>query len=117
MARYEGGGLTHAAGGERHPFLCVGARYRAGAGGHQETFGVVLASASASAQAVPAGVAEAPALDPAHQALGDHLVEPLAVLLGNEDPGEHVGHKLRFTGEVLYRRPVGGFQCKADLDS
>lgn len=49
--------------------------------------------APATAKAVTAGVAEAPPLEPAHQALGNHLVKTLPVLLGNEDPGKHCGIK------------------------
>lgn len=47
--------------------------------------------ATAAAEVAAAGVAEAPPLDSAHQALGDDLVETLPMLLGNEDPGKHCG--------------------------
>lgn len=46
---------------------------------------------TATAKVVAARVTEAPPFDPAHQALGNHLVKTLPVLLGNEDPGEHRG--------------------------
>lgn len=87
MASYEGGGLAHASGRGDHTFFCMGAWHRAGAGGDEETLRVVLTPAAAEVAA--AGVTEAAALQPAHQALGDHLVETLPVLFGNEDPGKH----------------------------
>lgn len=46
--------------------------------------------ASAATKLAAAGVTEAPPLQPAHQALRNHLVETLPVLLGNEDPGKHI---------------------------
>lgn len=51
----------------------------------------------AAAKVVAARVTEAPPFEPAHQALGNHLVKTLPVLLGNEDPDEHceIRHKLR----------------------
>lgn len=51
--------------------------------------------ATAAAEVAAAGVAEAPPLDSAHQALGDDLVETLPMLLGNEDPGKHCGISYR----------------------
>lgn len=57
--------------------------------------------APAAAEVAAAGVAEAPPFEPAHQALVNHLVETLAVLLGNEDPGKHGG-----TGEKQREREV-----------
>lgn len=45
----------------------------------------------AAAKVVAARVTEAPPFEPAHQALGNHLIETLPVLLGNEDPGKHCG--------------------------
>ena len=59
--------------------------------------GVILAPAAA--KAVAAGVTEAPPLEPAHQALGNHLVKTLPVLLGNEDPGKHCGTRVRLSEE------------------
>ena len=55
--------------------------------------------APAAAKAVAAGVTEAPPLEPAHQALGNHLVKTLPVLLGNEDPGKHCGTRVRLSEE------------------
>lgn len=50
---------------------------------------VVLAAAT-SQTALRARLADAlTATDPLDQALGNGLVEPLPVLLGDEDPGEH----------------------------
>lgn len=50
---------------------------------------VVLAAAT-SQTALPARLADAlTATDLLDQALGHGLVEPLSVLLGDEDPGEH----------------------------
>lgn len=94
---YEWGGLAHAAGWGHHAFLCVSAWHWTGPGGDQETFGVVLTPTAA--KVVAAGVTEAPSFEPAHQALGNHLIKTLPVLLGNEDPGEHCGikHSLRLT--------------------
>lgn len=86
VTRYEWGGLAHASGGQGHALFCVRAGHWAGSGGDQETFGVVLASAAA--KLAPAGVAETPPLQTAHQTLRDHLVETLPVLFGNEDPEE-----------------------------
>lgn len=51
--------------------------------------------ATAAAEVAAAGIAEAPPLDSAHQALGDDLVEALPMLLGNEDPGKHCGIRYR----------------------
>lgn len=89
VASYEGGGLAHASGRGDHTFLCVGARHWAGPGGDEETLRVVLTSAAAEVAA--AGVTEAAALQSAHQALRDHLVETLPMLFGNEDSGKHCG--------------------------
>lgn len=61
--------------------------HRAGTSGHQQALRVVLAAAAA--QAVVPVFAEASAAETAHQALGDHLIEALPVLLGDKDPEEH----------------------------
>lgn len=47
--------------------------------------------ASATAKVAAAGVTKAAPLQPAHQALGNHFVKTLPVLLGNEDPDKHCG--------------------------
>lgn len=93
MAGDHRSGLPHVPGGRGHALLCVGAGHRAGPSGDQEALRVVLAPAAAEVAA--AGVAEAPPLDSAHQALGDDLVETLPMLLGNEDPGKHCGIRYR----------------------
>lgn len=62
--------------------------------------------ASAAAKVAAAGVTKAAPLQPAHQALGNHFVKTLPVLLGNEDPDKHCGirNNLRRTGEAFQQR-------------
>lgn len=112
VAGYEGSGLAHAAGGGGHAFLCVGAWHRAGTGGNQEAFRVILAAAAA--KAVAARVTEAPPLEPAHQALGNHLIKTLPVLLGNEDPGKHCRIRVKHR---LSRKAVTESRCGAASSS
>lgn len=87
VASYERRGLSHASGGWADTFLCVGAWNRAGTGGNQKALRVVLTPAAA--KVATARVTEAPPLEPAHQALGNHFVKTLPMLLGNEDPDKH----------------------------
>lgn len=62
---------------------------------------------------VTAGVTEAPPFEPAHQALGNHFVKTLPVLLGNEDPGKHCGirHNLRLTRKTKGKQRWRGKLC------
>ena len=92
MPSDERGGLPEPAGWECRALLGVSAGDGTGPGGNQQALRVVLATAPT--QPVTAGVTEAPPLQSAHQALGHHVVKAFSVLLGYEDPGEHVKHKV-----------------------
>lgn len=59
--------------------------------------------ASATAKAAAAGVTKAAPLQPAHQALGNHFVKTLPVLLGNEDPNT-VNQLLMFLSDQNIRQ-------------
>lgn len=112
VASYEGGGLAHAAGWRHHTFLCMGARHWTGAGGDQEAFWVILATAAA--KVTTARVTEAPPFETAHQALGNDLIKTLPMLLWNEDPGKHcvirqqpATNKWNWDADAIYSmRPV-----------
>lgn len=71
----------------------------------------------AAAKAVTARVTEAPPLEPAHQALGDHLVKALPMLLGNEDPDKHNGsrHKLKQNRTALGGKTVVVFNGRVQF--
>lgn len=78
IAGEERGGLAQAL-----AELLVAAGHGAGAGGHEEPLLVVLAPAAPQAVAVLLALGAAELAD---EALRHHLVKPLPVLLGDEDP-------------------------------
>lgn len=88
MSRDQRGGLAQAAGGGHSHFFIGGPGHGAGSGGHREqTLGVVLAPATA--EAVVPVVAETSAPQTTDEALRDHLIKTLPVLLRDEDPDKH----------------------------
>lgn len=69
--------------------------------------------APAAAEVVTAGVTGAPPFEPAHQALGNHLVKTLPVLLGNEDPDKHCGFREKAQTEKKNSRKAEEAGCPA----
>lgn len=82
----------------------MAAGHGAGAGGHQQPLLVVLAPAAPQAVAVLLALGAAQLAD---QALRHHLVKPLPVLLGDENPGKvRQGRGVRSGAGGLWNRAL-----------